>query len=90
MEERCKNCDEKTQACIPFFAHEDTMMHYNHANRRMLIALVTVCLTFIVTIAVFVSGYTAREKNWLETMARMTHQTEVADGVQQQRNPATD
>ena len=39
MEEKCKNCEGK-ESCIPFFAHEDTMMHYNHANRRMLIALV--------------------------------------------------
>lgn len=85
MEEKCKNCDER-QACIPFFAHENTMMHYNHANRRMLIALVTVCLTFVLTIIVFVTGYTQREKNWLETLNRI-QQTEVTDGVHQQPNP---
>lgn len=79
MDDKCRNCDEK-QACIPFFAHENTMMHYNAANRRMLIALVTVCLTFIVTIVVFVTGYTQREKNWLETLQRVG----VTDGVQQQ------
>ena len=74
----CKNCQEK-ESCIPFFAHEDTMMHYNHANRRMLIALVTVCLTFVVTIIVFVSGYTQREKNWLDTLGRI-QRPEVTDG----------
>lgn len=81
MDERCKNCDGK-ESCIPFFAHEDTMMHYNHANRRMLIALVTVCVTFIVTIVVFVSGYTQREKNWLDTIGRLQGQpaVEVTDG----------
>jgi hypothetical protein len=58
------------------------MMHYNWANRRMLIALVTVCITFIITIVVFVSGYTQREKNWLETLSNMnqTPITEVSDG----------
>ena len=30
--------ENKPQACIPFFVHENTMMHYNHANHRMLIA----------------------------------------------------
>ena len=79
MDDKCKNCDDR-QACIPFFAHENTMMHYNAANKRMLIALVTVCLTFIVTIIVFVSGYTQREKNWLETLQRVG----VTDGVHQQ------
>ena len=84
--DECKK-DGQAPACIPFFAHENTMMHYNTANRRMLIALVTVCITFVLTIAVFVCGYTVREKNWLDTLARMTPATEVAnDGVYQQPN----
>lgn len=82
MEDKCKNCDEK-QACIPFFAHENVLMHYNHANRRMLIALVCVCVTFILTIIIFVSGYTQREKNWLDTLQR----TGVTDGVHEQSGP---
>lgn len=82
MEEKCKNCDDR-QACIPFFAHENTMMHYNLANRRMLIALVCVCFTFILTIVVFVSGYTQREKNWLDTLQRVG----VSDGIHEQSGP---
>ena len=80
MEEGNKR-EEK--ACIPFFAHENVLMHYNLANRRMLIALVTVCVTFILTIVIFVTGYTAREKNWLDTLDRISR-PEVTDGVQQQ------
>lgn len=87
MDEKCKNCDDR-QACVPFFVHENTMMHYNLANRRMLVALVTVCLTFILTIIIFVTGYTAREKNWLDTLDR--NRTEVSDGVQQQPDPGSD
>ena len=84
MEREEKPMDEnKTPACIPFFAHENTMMHYNAANRRMLIALVCVCLTFIITICVFVTGYTAREKNWLDTMTRLQG-VEVQDGIHEQ------
>ena len=82
MEENCNNCTEK-QACVPFFAHENVLMHYNRANRRMLIALAIVCLTFIITIVVFVSGYTQREKNWLDTLKRVG----VTDGIQQQSDP---
>lgn len=76
---KCSNdCSEK---CIPFYDHEHTMMHYNWANRRMLIALICVCVTFVMTIVVFVTGYTAREKNWLETISRMNPtQVEVSDG----------
>ena len=81
--EQCKNCEEKS-ACIPFFAHENVLQHYNHANRRMLIALVCVCVTFIMTIVIFVSGYTQREKNWLDTLQRTGA---VTDGIQQQSGP---
>ena len=80
--EHCKNCEDK-KACIPFFAHENVLQHYNNANRRMLVALVTVCITFIVTIVIFVSGYTQREKNWLDTLQRVR----VQDELHQQPDP---
>lgn len=64
------------------YESDKAIMHLNFANRRMLIALVTVCVTFIITIIVFVTGYTAREKNWLDTITNMrtTPVTEVSDG----------
>ena len=71
---------------IPLFQAENTIMHLGFANKRMLIALIVVCVTFIVTILVFVFGYTVREKNWLDTIATM-NRTEVTDGVQQQQGP---
>lgn len=85
MENHCRNCEDR-QACVPFFIHENSMMHYNAANRRMLIALLCVCVTFVITIIIFVTGYTAREKNWLDTLNRTPAQ-EAADGVQQQPDP---
>ena len=78
----CKNCEEK-QACVPFFVHEGDLDHYSRANRRMLIALACVCVTFILTIIIFTNSYTQREKNWLETLQR----TGVTDGVQEQPDP---
>ena len=74
---------------VPKFQAENTIMHLGFANRRMLIALLAVCITFIVTIVVFTVAHTVREKNWLDTLARMnmTPTTEVQDGVQQQSDP---
>ena len=68
------------------FEHENALWHYNMCNRRMLIALIVVCVTFIVTIIVFVNGYTAREKHWLDTLSTLrSNTTEVqADGVLKQ------
>ena len=82
MDEKCRNCEDK-QACVPFFVHEGVMDHYSRANRRMLIALLTVCVTFIVTIIIFTNSYTQREQNWLDTLQR----TGVTDGVHKQPDP---
>ena len=70
---------------IPLIQAEKTIMHMNFSNKRMLIALITVCVTFIITIIVFVAGYTVREKNWLDTITNMTTPavSEVNDGNQQ-------
>ena len=50
------------------YDYEHMVWHLGKSNHRMLIALITVCVTFIVTILVFVHGYTVREKNWLDTI----------------------
>ena len=71
---------------IPVYQAEKIIMHQNFANRRMLIALISVCVTFIITILTFVIGYTIREKNWLNTLTRVTT-AEVQNGVQQDADP---
>ena len=78
--------ENKDPANVPFFVHENSLMHYNHANKRMLIALLAVCVTFILTIVIFVFGYTVREKNWLDTLTRL-QTVEVQDGIHQQSDP---
>ena len=71
---------------IPKYQAETTFMHLSWANRRMLIALICVCATFIITILVFVHGYTEREKNWLDTIGRLTPEV-ATNGIQQQPDP---
>ena len=71
---------------MPVYQAEKVIMHQNFANRRMLIALISVCVTFIITILTFVIGYTIREKNWLNTLTRVTT-AEVQNGVQQDADP---
>ena len=65
---------------------DKALLHMNFCNRRMLIALVSMCVTFLLIIIVFVFGYTVREKNWMETIINMQQTpvvTEVADGTLQ-------
>ena len=77
----CKNdCTEK---CVPFFDVQNTMMHYNWANRRMLIALICVCVTMIAVVIVFATNQTKREQMWQETIKSMYSTTvEVEHGQQ--------
>ena len=85
----CKNCEGKEQACVPFFLHENAMMHYNKANHRMLVALIvsiTVMVIGFVTLGwMFLSSYNDREKGWQEIVQQKI--TEVSDGVHEQPNP---
>lgn len=83
-ENKCQNCDDR-QACVPFFLHENAMMHYNRANHRMLIALITICVTLSIVIAIFVHGNTVREKQLIELVNQRI--TEVSDGVHEQPDP---
>ena len=79
--------DEKNEMpMMPVYQAEKVILHQNFANRRMLIALISVCVTFIITILTFVIGYTIREKNWLNTLTRVTT-AEVQNGVQQDADP---
>ena len=80
MEDKCNNCSEKT-ACVPFFAHENVLMHYNRANRRMLIALVVICATLSIVIAIFVHGNTVREKQLIDLVYQRI--VEVENGIHQ-------
>ena len=73
--------EEKDQVNVPF-----VMEHMDRHNHRMLIALLAVCITFILTIVIFVWGYTIREKNWLDTLSRIG----VTDGIHEQSDPGPD
>ena len=84
-EKKCTGaCAEKNQTCIPFFVAENQVMHMDATNKRMLVALLAVCITFILTIIIFVVGYTVRERNWLNTIKQIAPAQEVSDGIQQQ------
>ena len=85
MDEKEKAPMEKMPACIPFFAHENTMVHMSAANRRMFVTVVCVCVTFILTIIIFTSAFTAREKAWLDTLSQIQQRNvEVQDELYKQ------
>ncbi len=84
MDEKCKNC-ESGNACVPFFLHENAMMHYNKANKRMLIAFIVVCVTVAVIIGIFVYGNTVREKQLIDLINERI--VEVENGIHQQHDP---
>ena len=87
-EEKCRNCEEKT-ACVPFFLHENTVMHFNRINKRVIIAFaalfVAMCVTVSIIISVLVSNNTIREKQIIDMMNQRI--TEVSNGVYKYPDP---
>ena len=91
MSER-KNCqgncgNENGEKCVPFFDVQNTMMHYNWANRRMLIALVCICITMIAVVIVFATNQTKREQMWQDTIKQIMNQTTAAEVEHGQQDP---
>ena len=84
----CANCSEQ-EKCIPFFDHQNTMMHYNWVNRRSMISLIAVCVTMIIVVFIFATNQTKREQMWQETIKSMMRQATVAevDNGQQDDHP---
>lgn len=79
---------ENRERTVSAFEHENSLMHYGMVNKRSMIMLISVCVTFVLITLIFVIGYTIREKNWLDTLYRMNPTAEVAaDGVHQQPDP---
>ena len=65
------------------FESDKTIMHLNFSNRRMLIALLAVCFTFIVVVTI----NTIRETRWQDTVKELQSQmtqaiTEIQHGQQ--------
>lgn len=74
-------------ATIPFFVHENAMMHKDADNERMHKTLRIVCATFLLIILIFVTGYTIRTNIWLKTINDMNNRlVEVTNGLSQQPN----
>ena len=79
--------NDNQERTVSAFEHENALMHYGLVNKRSLVALICVCVTFILITTIFVIAYTVREKNWLDTLAHMRTACEVQYGVQQQPDP---
>ena len=72
------------QPTIPVIDAEKVAMYQNFANKRLLIALISVIVGFIIYASVFVIGYTVREQNWQETSIKLVErftQTGVSDEI---------
>ena len=89
--------NEKEARTVSWFEHENALMHYGRVNKRSLIALVSVCITCILIVTIFVIGYTIRERDrsrheqyLVETIIELSQRpavAEVSDGISEQPNP---
>ena len=74
--------EEERQASVPFFVHENAMMHKDADNRRMMIINIVLCVTMLIVVITLVAYYTTRTAMWNETIAKLTSTlAEVAGGV---------
>lgn len=68
-------------AQVPFFLHENAMMHKDRDNRRMMIICLSLCATLIIVVVTLVAYYTSRTQMWNDTITRLNQTiVEVTNG----------
>ena len=82
---------DEDKSMVSRYESDKAIMHLNFANRRMLIALISVCITAIIlsigTILIFVHSYGEREKNWQNTIRELVNKTPVTEVYNGQKEP---
>ena len=80
--------NDNQQASVPFFVHENAMMHKDKDNRRMTVIILSLCVSLVIVVITLVSYYTSRTQMWNDTITALTATlAEVTNGVHQQSNP---
>ena len=73
---------------MPKHQAEMMMHHMSRANRNMMIVIIAVCFAMVLMALIFVTGYTSRTKDWLNTLTQMQGRPAAAEvlenGIQQQ------
>ena len=73
---------------IPKYQAEAQLMHLSRANHNMMIVIIAVCAAMVLMAYIFVTGYTSRTKDWLNTLTRMQNNSAVTevqpDGIHEQ------
>ena len=85
--ENCHNCQNE-QTCVPFFLHENALMHKDSDNERMFGVVkilrnivFTLCAVVVIVVVTLVSYYTSRTQMWNDTIAKLNQTiVEVTNG----------
>ena len=93
MNENCKNCEDK-QACIPFFIHENAMMHKDMDNERMekIVKgqrIVNIVQSIIILLIVFIMAmfYTSHTQMWNDTISKQNQTIVEVTNDKENRTP---
>lgn len=93
MNENCKNCEEK-QACIPFFIHENAMMHKDMDNERMerIVKgqrITNIVQSIVILLIVFIMAmfYTSRTQMWNDTISKLNQTIVEVTNAKEDRTP---
>ena len=47
--------NDNQQASVPFFVHENAMMHKDKDNRRMMVIILSLCVSLVIVVITLVS-----------------------------------
>lgn len=92
-EENCSRCSER-QACVPFFLHENAMMHKDMDNERMerIVKgqrITNIVQSIVILLIVFIMAmfYTSRTQMWNDTISKLNQTIVEVTNAKENRTP---
>ena len=82
--------DDEDVPMVPKHWAEMMMMHHSKDIRAVVRGFIVAFALMVIMAWIFVTGYTSRTKDWLNTYASLKNNaavTEVQNGIQQQPDP---
>ena len=75
---------EKDIPMIPKHQAEAEKMHMSWAIKCILKIVIAFCITIALCVYIFVTGYTSRTKDWLNTFNNLLQRTAVTEAINEE------
>lgn len=79
--------ENEKQQTVSVFSYEGVLAALERSNKRLLIALISTCITLILVSAILIFGNAVNNRVWMQYVHQVTEAGETNARVHEQPNP---